>query len=226
MRDVGDELLLLVEGLLQLRDHTVERAREPASNKPGGAFQWWIDMQFFVVSLQRLRTAAQLMSRVAPYKEDVLAALRQFNEDVPDIAFLRNVGEHIDDYSLDQGMDPSVEPPSQAVGKYDGTTYHWLDRELDAEQALASSRELVAQLHAIRKREEDPPLRLHDLRHTFGTLGVQVWPLRHLQAYMGHANIATTEGYAHHVPKRNAAAALTRFVEAESEQIDSEKTPA
>lgn len=34
---------------------------------------------------------------------------------------------------------------------------------------------------------------------------------------MGHANIATTEGYAHHVPKHGAAEALTRLVEAESE---------
>lgn len=39
---------------------------------------------------------------------------------------------------------------------------------------------------------------------------------------MGHANIATTEGYAHHVPKRNAAAALTQLIEADSEQIGGE----
>jgi integrase len=55
------------------------------------------------------------------------------------------------------------------------------------------------------KRHEEPPLRFHDLRHTFGTLGAQVWPLRDLQAYMGHASIETTELYAHHIPKHNAA---------------------
>jgi integrase len=27
----------------------------------------------------------------------------------------------------------------------------------------------------------------HDLRHTFGTMAVQVWPLHDVQAYMGHA---------------------------------------
>jgi integrase len=73
------------------------------------------------------------------------------------------------------------------------------------------------------KREENPPLRFHDLRHTFGTLGVQAWPLRDLQAYMGHANITTTEGYAHHVPKRNAAAALTELIETESEPTSRDK---
>lgn len=55
----------------------------------------------------------------------------------------------------------------------------------------------------------------HDLRHTFGTLAVQVWPMSDVKAYMGHANVATTELYAHHVPKRNAAAALTALVDAQ-----------
>jgi integrase len=66
------------------------------------------------------------------------------------------------------------------------------------------------------KRHETPPLRFHDLRHTFGTLGAQVWPLRDLQAYMGHASIQTTEIYAHHVPKTNAANALTALVSGSS----------
>lgn len=63
------------------------------------------------------------------------------------------------------------------------------------------------------KRHEDPPLRFHDLRHTFGTLAVQVWPLVDVQAYLGHANISTTMIYAHHVPKRGAADALSGPIE-------------
>jgi integrase len=64
------------------------------------------------------------------------------------------------------------------------------------------------------KRQVDQPLRFHDLRHTFGTLAVQVWPLVDVQSYMGHANINTTMVYAHHVPKRDAAETLTRLVSA------------
>jgi integrase len=62
------------------------------------------------------------------------------------------------------------------------------------------------------KRKEDPPLRFHDLRHTFGTLGAKVWPLSDLQEYMGHADIKTTMIYVHHVPKDDAADALTALV--------------
>jgi hypothetical protein len=57
-------------------------------------------------------------------------------------------------------------------------------------------------------------LRLHDLRHTFGTLAVQVWPLSDVKAYMGHADISTTMIYVHHVPQVDAADRLSRLVSA------------
>ena len=67
------------------------------------------------------------------------------------------------------------------------------------------------------EREADPPLRCHDLRHTFGTLAVKVWDLRKVQGYMGHASITTTQLYMHHVPKHSDADDLTRLVEKETE---------
>lgn len=47
---------------------------------------------------------------------------------------------------------------------------------------------------------ELPRIRFHDLRHTFGTLAVQAFPLTDVKAYMGHADIQTTMIYVHHVP--------------------------
>ncbi len=52
-------------------------------------------------------------------------------------------------------------------------------------------------------------LRFHDLRHSFGTLAVQVFPLTDVKAYMGHADIATTMIYVHHVPRNDAAEKLS-----------------
>jgi integrase len=67
-----------------------------------------------------------------------------------------------------------------------------------------------------RLREQDNPIVFHDLRHTFGTLAVQVWPLADVRAYMGHADIHTTMIYAHHVPKTDAADRFSAFVEREA----------
>jgi integrase len=59
-------------------------------------------------------------------------------------------------------------------------------------------------------------LRFHDLRHSFGTLAVQAFPLSDVQAYMGHADVATTMIYVHHVPKLDAAERLSALVAGEA----------
>lgn len=66
-----------------------------------------------------------------------------------------------------------------------------------------------------RMRDKADPIVFHDLRHTFGTLAVQVWPLHDVQGYMGHADISTTMIYVHHVPKATAASELQALVAAE-----------
>ena len=62
------------------------------------------------------------------------------------------------------------------------------------------------------KRKGENPMVFHDLRHTFGTLAVEAWPLHDVQAYMGHADIQTTMIYVHHQPKAAAADRLSQLV--------------
>jgi len=57
-------------------------------------------------------------------------------------------------------------------------------------------------------------LRFHDLRHTFGTIAVQAWPVTDVQGYMGHADISTTMVYVHFKPHTDAARRLTELVSA------------
>jgi integrase len=71
-----------------------------------------------------------------------------------------------------------------------------------------------AGLSAMRAKTE--PITFHDLRHTFGTLAVQAFPLSDVKAYMGHADVQTTMVYVHHVPRHDAAARLSAIVGAET----------
>lgn len=57
------------------------------------------------------------------------------------------------------------------------------------------------------------PMRFHDLRHTFGTIAVQAFPLSDVKAFMGHADIQTTMIYVHHVPQHDAADRLTKVID-------------
>ena len=62
------------------------------------------------------------------------------------------------------------------------------------------------------KRAGEDPMTFHDLRHTFGTLAVQAWPLTDVQAYLGHADVQTTMIYVHHQSKAGAANELSQLV--------------
>jgi integrase len=66
-----------------------------------------------------------------------------------------------------------------------------------------------------RDRDTGKLLIWHDLRHSFGTLAVRIFPLTDVKAYMGHADISTTMLYVHHVPQTDAAAKLGKLVDVE-----------
>jgi len=54
---------------------------------------------------------------------------------------------------------------------------------------------------ALKAAKLDHTLRFHDLRHTFGTrMAAAGVPMRTLQEYMGHRDIATTQIYADYAP--------------------------
>jgi integrase len=63
-------------------------------------------------------------------------------------------------------------------------------------------------------------LTFHSLRHTFGTIAVQAFPLTDVKAYMGHADISTTMIYVHHVPQHDAADRLGALVDAASDPLE------
>lgn len=65
---------------------------------------------------------------------------------------------------------------------------------------------------AALKRAGIGHFRFHDLRHTFGTIAVQAFPISDVQGYMGHADLSTTLVYIHHQPRHDAAHRLNRVV--------------
>jgi excisionase family DNA binding protein len=66
-------------------------------------------------------------------------------------------------------------------------------------------------------RAKANPIVFHDLRHTFGTqCAARNIDLRRIQAWMGHADIQTTQRYLHYVPQHDDAARLTLAFTAET----------
>jgi hypothetical protein len=100
-------------------------------------FRWWADLQFLIVALRRLRRAAQIASAVPSASEPMAGALRDFDEALPDLQLMRNVGEHIDDYVLEtKRRRHPIDRRLLQVGTWDGTTFTWLKRQPDVDAQL------------------------------------------------------------------------------------------
>ncbi|HWV85039.1 MAG TPA: tyrosine-type recombinase/integrase [Capillimicrobium sp.] len=62
---------------------------------------------------------------------------------------------------------------------------------------------------ALAVADLDPGFSFHDLRHTFGTtMARQGVPVGTIQAWMGHADLATTQLYMHYAPRARDAAMI------------------
>jgi integrase len=86
----------------------------------------------------------------------------------------------------------------------DAQPFHRRTAALFATAAYAGLR--LGELRALRWRDVD--------FGKFGTLAVQAFALSDVKAYMGHADIATTMIYVHHVPQVDAAEQLSTALRA------------
>jgi hypothetical protein len=120
------------------------RSTEPEDEK--FIFRRWADLQFLVVALRRLRRAAQLALNVPSVAQQTSSALKRFDDSLPGLAIMRNVGEHIDDYAMDnpKRRDRRVNRRLLQVGIWDGTTYKWLDMSLNVDDAHQAATKLYS----------------------------------------------------------------------------------
>ena len=116
-------------------------------------FRWWVDLQFLIVALRRLRRSAELAIRVSTAKSIVADAIKQFDQELPMLQKMRNVGEHINDYAVDseKRRHKDVERFSLQVGSFDGTTYEWLGACLNIDEAHFASIHLWEAVRSVVK---------------------------------------------------------------------------
>ena len=109
-------------------------------------FRTWSDFQFLIVALTRLRRAAVLAAKIAPIKGRMRHALSTFDTALPHLKTMRDVAEHIDDYSVDAGHNRGISRKSLEVASSDGETWNWLDSSINANEAMSASIQLFSAL--------------------------------------------------------------------------------
>jgi hypothetical protein len=114
------------------------------------------DFQFLIVALRRLRRAAELAARVPCVQAYVADAIREFDKSLLGLRKMRNAGEHVDAYAVDDAKrhHREIDRRQLQVGSWDGKVFRWLEGELDTDSALDAAeklylalRDTVSQLH-------------------------------------------------------------------------------
>jgi hypothetical protein len=104
-----------------------------------------VDLHFLLVALVRLQ---RCVNRVGENVPGLRASLDErsstFDGEIPPLRKLRNVSEHIDDYNLDAGRDPSVsrrQVQTWAMGTNDdgGLVWNWLGESIDVHRSEAAA---------------------------------------------------------------------------------------
>lgn len=95
------------------------------------------------------------------------------------------------------------------------TNLVFVGRERTNVDGSALRRRYIATLDAAGLRQ----LRFHDLRHTFGSLAINVASIVQVQAWMGHADIKTTMRYLHHKSRATDARLLSAAFDTSDDDV-------
>ena len=121
------------------------QCRRIRSSEPGDrqfVLRWWADLQFLIVALWRLRAAGVLALQSELDGASLEGAVDSFDLALPHLRRMRNVGEHVGDYAMENGRDRTVQRKQLQVGSFDGTSFSWLDVELNIDRALDAAERL------------------------------------------------------------------------------------
>jgi hypothetical protein len=137
------------------------RITRPITDDPGeepfdgrnalGATIWRqeIDLHFLLVALTRLRRAVRLAASVGQLQQALSDRITEFDERVPYLSRLRNVGEHFDDYTAGRGRDSQVSRTqlqtwTMSFESYPESrlTWYWAGEEMRPAEAHAAAMDL------------------------------------------------------------------------------------
>lgn len=134
------------------------RGKEPEDDD--FIFRRWADLQFFIISLYRLRTTATVGYNVSDTKirYSIIGVVKEFDRAVPELKKLRNIVEHQNEYAVDSPKRKvkTVDRKQLEVGSWNDTEYNWLGVTLNIDEAYNAAGKLFTNLQRVRNSMPTP----------------------------------------------------------------------
>jgi hypothetical protein len=155
----------LASNALYAVDLQLRRIRGAEPEDDEFLFRKWMDIQFLISTLWRIRLAAAAAAKRLPDDAFIAAAIESFDLQVPHLKGMRDVGQHLDDYATDSpkrrvrrvGESRPVGRRQLEVGGWSDDQFHWLGMTLDFGKARMAGMELYGTLRAARSRHRGEP---------------------------------------------------------------------
>ena len=114
------------------------------------------DFEFLVVAASRLRRAGNLAKKAQETSGKIANALAAFDNAIPELKKFRDIAEHIDEYSVDDGWDKSIE--RQHLENFavtnGGKTFTWLDCSINVDELADASLALYLSVKNAKEQVE------------------------------------------------------------------------
>ena len=150
-----DDALIVANNFVFSVAMQISRIREKRADVEPFVMRRFVDLEFLVVALTRLRRAANVIN-LFPYTETKLSqAMEKYDKRLSGLKQLRNITEHYDDYLLKKCRNKKIDLKAIRSGymtkciSYDSV--EWMDFRLDLDECLAAAEELEISMKAARK---------------------------------------------------------------------------
>ena len=115
-------------------------------------FRKWADLRFLILSLDRLYKATKIALSVKSISNEIEKARKEFQNSLPFLKNIRDVGEHFDAYSMDNGRLKHISRGDLQVGTWsrDGTWFSYLGEEIKVIECEEAAIELFKKIQNIK----------------------------------------------------------------------------
>ena len=130
----------------------ISRVRQEVSGSDRFVMRQFVDFEFLLVTLVRLKRAACAIKKEVPVaREAMQQAIKEYDKRLPALKDLRDITEHYDDYLLKQGRISNVDRSKLLTKIMSPESIDWMGYSMNLNESMAAAEALFQEIKAVEK---------------------------------------------------------------------------
>ena len=133
----------------------ISRINEELQNDEFFIMRNFVDFEFLLIALFRLRRAACAIKSIPIAREAIQQVIENYDKRLPDLKKLRNISEHYDAYLLKEGEDGTIDKEAIRASFLTkcrlNATIEWMGYTMNLNECMTAAEELFFEIQTVRK---------------------------------------------------------------------------